>query len=171
MPSKRVRVGLVVAAAMAMTVASGTVSAREAAAIGEAMPDDGVQTSPQPTRVISPADLTRIASARGMTLQWISWDTRGDVQVQVDNGGVWRLAASQSGPGGASAGVHGVITEVGPNYFTLSGTITIRNTPDPGRSCEATGNWRFEITQNRKYYRLRRFEWCDRLTDYVDIYF
>ena len=24
---------------------------------------------------------------------------------------------------------------------------------------------------NRRYWRMREFEWCDRLTDYIDIYF
>jgi hypothetical protein len=40
-----------------------------------------------------------------------------------------------------------------------------------GRRCEQTGEWRFAVTQNRKYWRLRQFEWCDYLTDYIDIYF
>jgi len=27
------------------------------------------------------------------------------------------------------------------------------------------------VTQNRRYWRIRTFEWCDDLTDYVDVYF
>lgn len=124
-----------------------------------------------PTRVISLDDLNRIAAPKGITLQWIDWDTRGEVRVLVDGDGVWQMFGSQSGPDGAYVEVDGVITEVGRNYFTFTGKITIENTPDAGRKCEATDNWRFEITQNRKYYRLRQFEWCDNLTDYIDIYF
>lgn len=123
------------------------------------------------TRVISLADLNRIAAPKGMTLQWIDWSQRGEVRVVVDGEGVWHMAGSQTGPGNEFAGVDGVITEVGDKYFILEGTITIENTPDAGRRCEATDQWLFEITQNRKYYRLRRFEWCDGLTDYIDIYF
>ena len=133
--------------------------------------NDGEDIPPSPTRVLSPADLVRIASPKGVTLQWIDWNQRGEVRVLVDDDGVWRMIGSQTGPGDAYAGVDGVITEVGDNYFILRGIVRIENTPDAGRRCEATADWRFAITQNRKYYRLRQFEWCDGLTDYIDIYF
>lgn len=133
--------------------------------------DNYDEALPQTTRVLSPPDLVRLAAPKGITLQWIDWGQRGEVRTLVDGDGVWRLMGSQIGPGNAYAGVDGVITEVGENYFILSGTITIENTPDAGRMCKATADWRFEITQNRKYYRLRQFEWCDGLTDYIDIYF
>ncbi|RNJ62432.1 MAG: hypothetical protein EDM03_13375 [Porphyrobacter sp. IPPAS B-1204] len=125
----------------------------------------------QPTRVLSPEDLVRIAAAKGITLQWIDWNTRGEIRTLVDGDGVWRMIGSQAGPANAYVGVDGIITEVGENYFILNGTVTIENAPDAGRMCKATADWRFEITQNRKYYRLRQFEWCDYLTDYIDIYF
>lgn len=124
-----------------------------------------------PTRVLSPKDLVRIAAPNGITLQWIDPIARGEVRALVDGDGVWRMIGSQSGAGNAYVGVDGVITEVGENYFTLNGTITIENAPDAGRMCKATADWRFEITQNRKFYRLRHFEWCDGLTDYIDIFF
>jgi hypothetical protein len=31
--------------------------------------------------------------------------------------------------------------------------------------------WHFAVMQNRPYWRLREFDWCEDLTDYVDIYF
>lgn len=133
--------------------------------------NDGEDIPPSPTRVLSVPDLVRIAAPKGITLQWIGSTPRGDVRVLVDGDGVWRLIGGQIGPGDAYAGVDGIITEVGDNYFILRGIIRIENTPDTGRRCEATADWRFAITQNRKYYRLRQFEWCDGLTDYIDIYF
>ena len=63
------------------------------------------------------------------------------------------------------------MTEIGTGYFTFKGTIRIKDTPDRNRSCEKTKNWHFAVTQNRPYFRLREFEWCDYLTDYIDIYF
>ncbi len=48
---------------------------------------------------------------------------------------------------------------------------TAPGTPDAGRRCEANKAWRFAVTQNRPWWRLREFEWSDGLTDYVDIYF
>jgi hypothetical protein len=161
---------------MALAAIAGTLTAqdrvipdaaeRQALAEGEEAPAPA-----QPTRVLSPRDAARLRALKGMTLQWISWDTRGTVDVSVDEAGVWRLIGEQTGPNAASAAVEGVITEIGPNYFMLEGAVTILNTPDEGRTCEGYGSWRFEVTQNRKYYRLRQFEWCDDLTDYVDLYF
>ncbi len=49
--------------------------------------------------------------------------------------------------------------------------LHILDAPDQGRACEADKSWHFAITQQRLYFRLREFEWCDRLTDYIDIYF
>lgn len=133
--------------------------------------DNYDEALPLPTRVLSPPDLVRLAAPKGITLQWIDWNQRGEVRTLVDGDGVWRLVGSQTGPGDAYVGVDGIITAISENAFMLSGTIRIENTPDAGRSCEATADWRFEITQNRRYYRLRQFEWCDDLTDYIDIYF
>lgn len=133
--------------------------------------NDGEDPRPSPTRVLSHEDLARIAVPKGISLQWIEGNTRGQVRTLVDGDGVWRMIGSHSGPGDAYVGIDGIISEVGTNYFILTGKVTIQNTPDAGRMCESTAHWRFEITQNRKYYRLRQFEWCDYLTDYVDIYF
>ncbi len=102
----------------------------------------------------------------------MSGQPRGQVRVLVDLGtGEWRVMGTHGGPGGSYVGVEGLITEVGDKYFLLTGDLTILDTPDEGRNCRASGTWRFEITQNRKYYRLRHFEWCDGLTDYIDIHF
>lgn len=132
--------------------------------------DDSFDT--MPTKVTSVDDLSRLINNKGIGLQWMDAAGRGRVRVLVDvDTGRWMLDGSHSGPNNTSFGVDGFISEVGDKYFTLFGSITIMNTPDQGRECAAFGNWRFEITQNRKYYRLRDFEWCDYLTDYIDIYF
>lgn len=134
--------------------------------------DESTLAAAMPTKVISPADLTRLINNKGMSLQWMSGPARGQVRVLVDvASGQWTLAAAHGDQAGAYVGVEGFVSEVGDNYFQLTGTLTILNTPDQGRTCRAFGNWRFAITQNRKYYRLRQFEWCDGLTDYIDIHF
>ncbi len=128
------------------------------------------QNAPSATQVSSDRDAQRLRSAQGITLQWIDWDERGDVYVARGPDGVWRINGLQRGDGGRLA-VDGVITVIGEDYFLLDGRIVISNTPDLGRLCIADKVWRFEVTQNRTYYRLREFEWCDGLTDYVDVYF
>ncbi len=106
-----------------------------------------------------------------MTLQWIDWNTRGSIKVRRD-GAIWRLSAAQAEAGGPGRlFLDGTIDEIGAGYFTFNGTIRIADTPDHGRRCEADKTWHFAVTQNRSYYRLREFEWCDGLTDYIDIHF
>jgi hypothetical protein len=124
-----------------------------------------------PTRIVDPAAAQRLLRNKGLTLQWIDWNTRGSAAIRRE-GRVWKLRGAQAqadGPGRLF--LDGTITEIGRSHFTFEGTIRITDTPDAGRRCEATKTWRFAITQGRRYYRLREFEWCDDLTDYIDLYF
>ncbi|PEQ14693.1 hypothetical protein B2G71_00785 [Novosphingobium sp. PC22D] len=122
------------------------------------------------TRVLSERDAARLRNNKGLTLQWIDWNTRGSAVVTP--GPLWTLRGAQAQAGGKGRlFLDGVILEIGEGYFTFRGTIRISDTPDPGRKCEADKTWHFAVTQNRSYYRLREFEWCDYLTDYVDLYF
>jgi hypothetical protein len=132
-----------------------------------------VQPLPQETRILSERDARRLRSAQGITLQWVSWEAseRGRVAIGPGDAGIWRLSGSQIDQSGAGLRIDGTITEIGKDYFLFDGRVQIADTPDAGRSCDASKVWRFEVTQNRSYYRLREFEWCDGLTDYVDIYF
>lgn len=122
------------------------------------------------TRILDRAAADRLLAADGATLQWIGWDQRGSVRVVEENGTI-RLDAAQDQPDGPGRlSVSGTVVEIGPDYFILTGTIRITDTPDPGRQCIADKLWHFAVTQNRPYWRLREFEWCGGLTDYVDIY-
>lgn len=136
-----------------------------------------VSSAPEPaypgeaTKILSQADADRLLHNKGVTLQWIDWNTRGTA-VAVPSEGLWRLRAAQSQRDGKGRLIlDGAILEIGEGYFTFRGRIRIADTPDPGRVCELDKTWHFAVTQNRPYYRLREFEWCDGLTDYVDIYF
>lgn len=134
-------------------------------------PPPHVAPEPEATRVLDSVEKAKLLAADGVTLQWIDWNHRGQVNVRED-GGVVRLTGSQvqaDGPGRLF--LDGEVVEIGTGYFQFDGTIRITETPDPGRVCEADKLWHFAVTQNRPYWRLREFEWCDGLTDYVDIYF
>ncbi|MGQ7829833.1 hypothetical protein [Altererythrobacter sp. Z27] len=124
------------------------------------------------TRVLDRVTLNRLVQNKGMSLQWISWDdSRGTVSARMVDGRM-RLTGSQfatNGPGQIM--LDGYVTELGTGYFTFEGKIRIIDAPDGGRVCEADKSWHFAITQQRRYFRLREFEWCDDLTDYIDIYF
>lgn len=146
-----------------------------AAALGLALaaPAQADEVLPQFTEMLVFDDrgLERLLSVDGLTLQWIDWDRRGTVETVADSDYL-RLSGVQQARGGKGRlELDGKVIEVGSNYFIFEGRIRITDTPDVGRTCEADKTWHFAITQNRKYYRLREFEWCDGLTDYVDVYF
>ena len=113
----------------------------------------------------------RLLGANGVTLQWISWNHRGPIRVRSEGGMIHITAGQQEKGGPGKLFLEGEVREIGADYFVFDGTIRITDTPDPGRSCEADKLWHFAVTQERPYWRLREFEWCDYLTDYVDIYF
>ena len=125
----------------------------------------------EPTRVLSAKAAQRLMTNKGLTLQWVDWNTRGSAVVRHE-GDVWTLRGAQAEAGGPGRlFLEGTITEIGADYFTFEGRVAITNTPDQGRTCDKTKTWHFAITQKRRYYRLREFEWCDGLTDYIDIHF
>lgn len=126
---------------------------------------------PESTVIHDRAALNRLINNGGITVQWIGWDDRGRVAVRND-GGLYTIRGSQAERGGPGrVAIDGVIAEIGADYFIFEGLITISDTPDRGRRCAKSGSSRFAITQNRRYWRLREFEWCDGLTDYIDIYY
>lgn len=125
------------------------------------------------TRILDRKAAQRLLANKGLTLQWIEFETpkRGTARVSIE-GKTWRLRGTQSAANGAGKLLlDGTITEIGVDYFTFAGRITITDTPDAGRACDKTKTWHFGITQKRPYYRLREFEWCDGLTDYIDVHF
>lgn len=125
----------------------------------------------EPTRVVDRAAADRLLAAKGVTLQWIGWSQRGSINVTDRDGTIFLTGAQSDTAGPGRLFLDGWIEEIGADYFTFHGTIRITDTPDPGRQCEKDKIWHFAITQNRPYWRLREFEWCDYLTDYIDIYF
>ncbi|MEO0463089.1 MAG: hypothetical protein AAF127_08150 [Pseudomonadota bacterium] len=132
---------------------------------------EAAEVPPSATRILDPLAALRLFNNEGVTLQWIGWEKRGRAWIAIDEDGHWLLTAEQRDPKGARLDLEGFITEIGSDYFLYSGTIKILGAPDEERLCNTTKDWRFAITQNRSYYRLREFEWCDGLTDYIDIYF
>jgi hypothetical protein len=132
---------------------------------------EGEGSALPPTMVSSQLDAQRLETVQGVTLQWISWEERGEVEIARSDEGHWWLRGGQKGDDGASLKLDGFILEIGKDHFLFDGRITIAGAPDADRLCDNHKVWRFEATQRRAYYRLREFEWCDYLTDYVDIYF
>ncbi len=117
------------------------------------------------------AALEELRGNSGLTLQWIGWEQRGRVEVS-QRGNVVHLKGAQVAPDGKGrVEIEGDVLSIDSNDFIFRGRITITDTPDAGRKCVKDGDSEFAITQGRRYWRMREFEWCDQLTDYIDIYF
>jgi hypothetical protein len=144
-----------------------------AALVGVAAGAQTAPAQPKTTQIKDRAAFERLIGNSGMTLQWISWDSpeRGKIAVSYRNKLLSLKGEQRATNGSGRVSIDGVVSEVGKTDFIFNGTILIEDSPDSGRRCERTGDWRFAVTQNRKYWRLRQFEWCDGLTDYIDIYF
>lgn len=157
---------------IACLILAATLSACAATAPPSAVEPPPPHVGPEATGTIihDREAAAKLLAADGVTLQWIGWNQRGQVNVR-DEGGTVRLTGSQVQPDGPGRlFLDGAVREIGADYFVFDGVIRITETPDPGRRCEADKVWHFAVTQNRPYWRLREFEWCDGLTDYVDVY-
>jgi hypothetical protein len=115
--------------------------------------------------------LEKLLGNQGTALQWISWQRRGTLDAHWKGKTLYLSGGQKAADSAAEMRIDGVVVSIDKNRFIFRGTITINDTPDAGRRCTKTGDSEFGITQGRKYWRLREFEWCDSLTDYVDIYF
>jgi hypothetical protein len=127
----------------------------------------------EPTQIEDWEAFDRIVNNRGMTVQWLDFDAtpRGEVKAVFENRTLSLQGEQRSNDRRARVTLSGTVARVTATEFVFRGNIIIADTPDEGRWCSEAKEWRFAITQNRKYWRLREFEWCDGLTDYIDIYF
>lgn len=124
------------------------------------------------TIVSDQAALDRLRGNSGITLQWIGWDDRGQLEVTQPAATIYLRGSQTAGDGTGKLSLDGTVTDISSDRFSFDGTITIIDTPDAGRDCVRSGPMLFQVTQNRKYWRLQNMEACgDGLTDYVDIYF
>jgi len=129
--------------------------------------------SPAATIINDRATFEKLLGNSGISLQWISFygADRGLLEAEL-KGGALHLSGRQKHNGQSGLlELNGHVVQVDKDSFIFDGTIAITGTPDVARTCIKEGKSEFAITQGRKYFRLREFEWCDSLTDYVDVYF
>lgn len=162
------RTTLVAALAAALTLPAGAPARSDRDGAGQEVP---FRPLPAPTEVRDAAMLERLRGNSGVTLQWISWDHRGRLAVTETNGVVHLSGGQIAADGRGELAIDGDVVAIDGDSFTFRGEISIANTPDLTRNCLRDGVYEFRLTQNRRYWRLQEMEVCDRLTDYVDIYF
>ncbi len=146
-----------------------------AAPISAAAPDNCPSTQiirpVKETEARNQSALEKLRGNVGISVQWNYDSPRGDLEVtQKDN--VVHLRGIQNAVNGKGRlEIDGDVLSIDAAHFIFRGRISMIDTPDEDRKCIKEGDSEFAITQNRKYWRMREFEWCDGLTDYIDIYF
>jgi len=123
----------------------------------------------QKTIIQNQAAYERLMHNSGITVQWLWHASRGHLKA-TDTNDVVRLEGTQSNYEGTLK-MKGEVVAISADRFRFRGTILLVDAPDKGKTCERTGDFDFKISGKRKYWRLQQMEFCNGLTDYVDVYF
>lgn len=117
------------------------------------------------------------------SLQWISWDRFGKVNITKGKDENTYYIGKQDGRNcsddeqgrmnGDYVSIEGTLTVVSKTKLIFNGTIiTKAYYVNNGQEFVRNGQFHFEATSGRKYWRLQEMENpCDNVTDYVDIDF
>lgn len=128
------------------------------------------------TAIGDPIQKKKLLGKHMLSLQWISWDKFGTATVSEKNG-LLHIKGEQKGQEkGKEADfvkIDGDITAVNKTNFKFKGKIETRVSHiNDGKVCLRDGDMTFSIKGKRKYWRLDEMDNpCDKVTDYVDVYF
>lgn len=109
------------------------------------------------------------------TLQWISWDEPGAVQIKPASNDWYTIEGGQKNKNNSDhISIKGLIKPISSTELQFKGKIeSVIAANNHGEACIKEGTYIFKTTKNRKYWRLQDMINCEggMLTDYVDIYF
>ncbi len=118
---------------------------------------------------------SKILGKHPISLQWISWDYFGTVEVTKEqrDGSLHCVGSQRSRENDDYVTIDGYIEMVSDLEFNFYGTIITKVYHiNNGQPCVREGTFKFLSTQGRKYWRLQQMDNpCDEACDYVDIYF
>ncbi|MCS6884358.1 MAG: hypothetical protein RMM17_08920 [Acidobacteriota bacterium] len=125
------------------------------------------------TQVIDESAKSRLLGAKKLSLQWISWNYFGKVEVSEENGTIRLKGRQDSRKGGDYLTIEGVVTEIKATEFKFRGKIvTSISHINGGQPCLREGDFTFKVTGKRRYWRLQEMQNpCEDVVDYIDIYF
>ena len=114
-----------------------------------------------------------ILGNHNLALQWVSWDYFGKVNAITQNGITSLSGRQNSRTTSDFVHIDGVVSEITPMGFKFNGKITTQvSFINGGKPCVRSGVFSFKAPTNKKYWRLQEMDNpCDRVTDYVDIFF
>ncbi|SHM01407.1 hypothetical protein [Chitinophaga sp. CF418] len=113
--------------------------------------------------------------AHNFTLQWISWDKPGKVQIRKKKKSTYTIKGEQRDAASKSfVTIDGTLKVTSASELIFTGTIkSLYESINAGNVCERTGTYHFLAKGARKYWRLQEMENCEgnNVVDYIDIYF
>lgn len=170
--------------ALLLAFGAGTIQAADIASVSE---DAGLQTvrknvNTGKRKKTKPAT-KKFEGNHMLSLQWISWKKFGKAVITKGSGdGVYNISGRQGTDccdeyqgrdNDDYLSIEGTLRKIDDKHLIFNGTITTRIYHiNGGNECVREGEFHFEATDGRKYWRLQDMENpCDHCVDYVDIYF
>lgn len=108
-----------------------------------------------------------------LSLQWISWDYFGSVNITKEGDNYYRCVGEQLDRTnvGDYVKLDGYISAVDELNLVFNGTIKMKIYHlNGGEEYVRDGRFNFKSTQGRKYWRMQEMDGPDGEVDYVDIY-
>lgn len=115
----------------------------------------------------------KLVGKHPLSLQWISWDYFGSVNITKESDNYYHCVGQQldRDHAGDYVKIDGYISAVDDKNLIFNGTIAIKIYHiNGGQEYVRDGEFNFKSTQGRKYWRMQEMEGPDGETDYVDIY-
>ncbi len=109
-----------------------------------------------------------------LTLQWISWQNPGTVEILAPVEGEWHPIKGEQRIGQDYLTINGRIRKLNNRELEFDGTIETKvSILNKNKPCIRKGVQLFKATGNRQYWRMQNMVNCEggRTVDYVDIYF
>lgn len=132
---------------------------------------------PEKTEILDATAAKRLTGKRYLSLQWVSSEDFGTVEITETNG-VRALKGEQVSKEKGNSDyvkIEGYIAKIEENQFTFWGRIETQvSYLNGGKACARQGEFHFKATGKRKYFRLQEMENpCEgnNTVDYVDVYF
>ena len=129
------------------------------------------------TRVSNKSNLSplerKVVGKHMLSLQWISWDYFGSVDIKKQTDGTLTCVGRQdSRENDDYVALDGTIEIVDAKHLKFTGDIKIKIYHiNGGKEYVRSGTYDFVAKEKRKYWRLQQMENQDSCVDYVDIYF
>ena len=110
-----------------------------------------------------------------LSLQWISWEELGEVEIKYLKGNTYSIEGEQRNPTNSDyLKIKGTLEPISETELIFDGTVEHQITHlNQGQPCVKNGKQTFKSTKNRKYWRMQDMQNCEGggVTDYIDIYF